>query len=165
MRLSILKEECSMLKNKLNRRDFLRMAALASAGFAAALSGCQTPAAEPEDEGAPSDAAPEEVAGDLRVLILQGPPVEPVNEFLATATQARYPNVNVEFEYVSGDHAEGVYTQAAGGSLADVIFSADLWVVPFALNDVTLDLKPLAEADDEFDLNDIFEAMLGLDVG
>lgn len=149
-----------MLRKKLSRRDFLRTAALAGAGLAVTLSGCQP--SEPEESAEEMAAAPGDVSGDLRVLILQGPPVEPVNEFLATATQAKYPNINVEFEYVSGDHAEGVYTQAAAGTLADVMFSADLWVVPFALNDVTLDVKPLAEADDEFDLDDIFPAMLGL---
>ncbi len=35
-------------------------------------------------------------------------------------------------------------------------------MVPFAQNDVTLDLKPLAEADPEMDINDIFPSMLGL---
>jgi multiple sugar transport system substrate-binding protein len=34
--------------------------------------------------------------------------------------------------------------------------------VPFALNDVTLDLKPLAEANPDVDLDDVFPAMLGL---
>lgn len=148
---------------KLSRRDFLRTAALASAGLAATLSGCgaATPTAAPTSETT-TGSAPAEPSGDLRALILQGPPVEPVCEFLQTATTAKYPQVSVTFEYVSGDHAEGVYTQAAAGTLADVIFSADLWVVPFALNDVTLDLKPLAEADPDMDLNDIFPAMLGL---
>ncbi|MDF1513459.1 MAG: extracellular solute-binding protein [Anaerolineae bacterium] len=144
-----------MMSTKLSRRDFLRMTALASAGLAATLAGC-TPAPEDEPMGGG------EPEGDLRVLSLSGPPVLPVCEFLATATQAKYPKVNVEFEYVSGDHAEGVYTQAAAGTLADCLFSADLWVVPFAQNDVSLDLKPLAEADAEMDLDDIFPSMLGL---
>lgn len=155
-----------MITKKLSRRDFLRTAALASAGLAVTLSGCGTPAPatqEPsEGAGEAPGEAPAEVAGDLRVLVLPGPPVEPVCEYLATATTAKYPNVKVNFEYISGDHSEGVYTQAAGGTLADVLFSADLWVVPFAQNDVTLDLKPLAEADPEVDLDDIFPAMLGL---
>ena len=146
-----------MSVTKFSRRDFLRMATLAGAGLAVTLAGCKPKAAEEGTTGAGGE--PE---GDLRVLILQGPPVEPVNEFLATATTAKYPNVNVKFEYVSGDHAEGVYTQAAAGTLADVIFSADLWVVPFALNDVTLDMRPLAEGDSDMDLDDIFPAMLGL---
>lgn len=143
-----------MSKSKLSRRDFLRMTALASAGLAFTLAGCK-----PKEEEAPMGAEP---SGELRCLVLQGPPVEPVAEFLATATAAKYPDVKVNFEYVSGDHAEGVYTQAAAGTLADVLFSADLWVVPFAQNDVTLDLKPLAEADSEMDINDIFPSMLGL---
>jgi len=144
-----------MLTTKLSRRDFLRAAAVAGAGLAVSLTGCRPRAEEPQ----PTGADPE---GKLRVLILQGPPVEPVNEFLSTATTAKYPKVNVDFEYVSGDHAEGVYTQAAAGTLADVLFSADLWVVPFAQNKVTLDLKPLAEGDAEMDIDDIFPSMLGL---
>ncbi len=100
-----------MSKTKLSRRDFLRMTALASAGLAFTLAGCT-----PKEEEAPMGAEP---AGELRCLILQGPPVEPVAEFLATATAAKYPDVKVNFEYVSGDHAEGVYTQAAAGTLAD----------------------------------------------
>lgn len=151
-----------MLKRKLSRRDFLRTAALAGAGLAVTLSGCKQAAPATEEAASGTTTAPAEPSGELRVFILQGPPVEPVNEFLATATTAKYPKVKVKFEYVSGDHAEKVYTQAAAGTLADVIFSADLWVVPFALNDVTLDLKPLAEADPEMDLDDIFPAMLGL---
>jgi multiple sugar transport system substrate-binding protein len=151
-----------MLRKKLSRRDFLRTAAVAGAGLAITLTGCQTPAPATPAPADDTTLAPGDVTGTLRVLILQGPPVEPVNEFLSTATTARYPNVKVNFEYVSGDHAEGVYTQAAGGTLADVMFSADLWVVPFAQNKVTLDIKPLAEGDAEFDLDDIFPAMLGL---
>ncbi|MBN1874260.1 MAG: extracellular solute-binding protein [Anaerolineae bacterium] len=152
-----------MLKQQLSRRDFLRTAALAGAGLAMTLAGCQK--ITPTDEASETtSSAPAEVSGDLRVLILQGAPVEPVNEFLATATTAKYPKVDVNFEYISGDHAEGVYTQAAAGTLADVIFSADLWVVPFAMNDVTLDMKPLAEADPDMDLDDIFPSMLGLGV-
>ena len=151
-----------MLRKKLSRRDFLRTAAVAGAGLAITLTGCQSPAPATPVPADDTTLAPGDVTGTLRVLILQGPPVEPVNEFLSTATTSRYPNVNVQFEYVSGDHAEGVYTQAAGGTLADVMFSADLWVVPFAQNNVTLDMMPLAEADAEFDIDDIFPAMLGL---
>jgi multiple sugar transport system substrate-binding protein len=100
--------------------------------------------------------------GELRVMPLVGPPVEPVCELLSAALTGQHPDLKVKFEYQTGDWSEGIYTKAAGGTLADVFFSADLFVVPFAKNEVSLDLKPLAEADPEVDLNDIFPAMLGL---
>ena len=102
------------------------------------------------------------LTGELRALVLKGPPVEPVGELLAAALTSKYPQAKIKFEYIVGDHAEGVYTKAAAGTLADVFFSADLWVVPFAKQGVSLDLKPLADADPEIDLKDIFPTMLGL---
>ena len=53
-------------------------------------------------------------------------------------------------------------TQAAAGTLADVIFTADLFVVPFAQQGVTIDMQPLADADPTFDLSDVYPNMLGL---
>lgn len=145
-----------MSKAKMSRRQFLRSAALAGAGLITTQAGCQ-------GKGAGEDVVAVDAAeGELRVLILAGPPVEPVNELLAAGLTAKYPKIEPKFEYITGDHSEGVYTAAAAGTLADVFFSADLWVVPFAKNDVSLDLKPLAEGDSGIDLDDIFPSMLGL---
>jgi len=103
-----------------------------------------------------------DLKGELRVFLAAGAPVEPVHEFLSASMTGRFPDVSVKFEYIVGDQAEKVYTQAAAGTLPDVIHTADLWVVPFANNGVTLDLKPMAEADPEVDLDDVFPSMLGL---
>ena len=65
---------------------------------------------------------------------------------------------------VSGDLAEKYYTAAAAGTLSDVFFSADLFVVPFANNNVTLDLTPYTEGDPDIDIDDVFPNMLGLGV-
>jgi multiple sugar transport system substrate-binding protein len=100
--------------------------------------------------------------GELRIDALQGAPVEPVLDLLTSAITGKYPKVSVKLEYISGDRAEGAYAKAAAGTLADVIFSADLWVVPFAKQGVTLDIKPLADADTEWDINDVIPSMLGL---
>ena len=140
----------------LSRRDFLKVAGVAGTG--ALLAACVAPAAAP----APSGGAAAQEPTELRVLILKGPPVEPVNEFLTEATKAKNPNITSKFEFISGDMAELIYAQAAAGTLADVFFSADLYAVPFAKNDVSLDLKPLAETDSDVKLDDVFPAMLGL---
>ncbi|MDQ3250379.1 MAG: substrate-binding domain-containing protein, partial [Chloroflexota bacterium] len=147
------------MTNQLSRRDFLKAASVAGAGVL--LAACAAPVAAPAAETA-GDGAPAKMAGELRVLTLKGPPAEPVNEFLAEAITAKYPDVTTKFEYISGDLAELVYAQAAAGTLADVFFTADLYAVPFAKNDVSLDLKPLTEGDADVDLNDVFPAMLGL---
>lgn len=144
------------MTNQLSRRQFLKAAGVAGAG--AVLAACvAAPAAAPAGGGATTQEPVE-----LRVLIAKGPPVETVNEFLTEATKAKNPNISTKFEYISGDLAELVYAQAAAGTLADVFFSADLFAVPFAKNDVSLDLKPLAETDTDVKLDDVFPAMLGL---
>lgn len=148
------------MTNQLSRRDFLKAAGITSASVM--LAACVAPAAAPAGDTAASGGAPAKFAGELRVMILKGPPVEPVNEFLTEATKAKYPEVTTKYEYISGDLAELVYAQAAAGTLADVFFSADLYAVPFAKNDVSLDLKPLAETDSDVKLDDVFPAMLGL---
>ena len=146
------------MTNQLSRRQFLKAAGVAGAG--AVLAACvAAPAAAPA--GAGGGATTQEPV-ELRVLIAKGPPVETVNEFLTEATKAKNQNVSTKFEYISGDLAELVYAQAAAGTLADVFFSADLFAVPFAKNDVSLDLKPLAETDTDVKLDDVFPAMLGL---
>jgi len=71
-------------------------------------------------------------SGELRVFILKGAPVEPVNELMAASLTGRFPEVKVQFEYVVGDFGEQVYTRAAAGTLADVVWNADLFCVPFA---------------------------------
>jgi multiple sugar transport system substrate-binding protein len=150
----------SVQRRTVSRRNFLRLAA--AAGGMAALAACAAPAppAASTASGGEAAAAPEPI--ELRVSILQGAPVQPVNEFLSEATTAKNPNVTAKFEFISGDLAELVYAQAAAGTLADVFFSADLYAVPFAKNDVSLDLKAMAEGDPDVDLDDVFPAMLGL---
>lgn len=147
------------MSTQLSRRDFLKAASIAGTG--AMLAACVAPAAAPAQETAGSS-GPAKFSGELRVLVAKGAPVEPVNEFLSEATIAKYPEVTTKFEYISGDLAELVYAQAAAGTLADVFFTADLFAVPFAKNDVSLDLKPLADGDADVDLKDVFPAMLGL---
>lgn len=150
----------SVQRRTVSRRAFLRLAA--AVGGMAALAACAAPAPPAASTAGGGEAAPSVEPVELRVSILQGAPVEPVNEFLRDATTAKMPNVTAKFEFISGDLAELVYAQAAAGTLADVFFSADLFAVPFAKNDVSLDLRAMAEGDPDVDLDDVFPAMLGL---
>lgn len=140
-------------KQALSRRRFLQMAA--ATGGVLALAACAAPAA-------PGGAAPAQEAITLSAWIFQGPPVETINELIRTAFNRKHSDVTVNFNYITGDYAERVYAGAAAQTLGDIFFSADLFVVPFAKNDVSLDLLPFTEADTEVDLDDVFPSMLGL---
>jgi multiple sugar transport system substrate-binding protein len=148
---------------KLSRRDFLKTLALTGAG-SAFLAACNS--AEPTE--APGEAPPEAPAeppamtGELRMLTLQGPPVEPVQELIIPVFNEKYPDVTVKLEYDGAGNAEKYATAAAAGTMADVFFSADLWVVQFAKNNISMDIKPFADVDPDMDLSDIFPSMLGL---
>lgn len=145
-------------QQSVTRRGFLKAAAAVSG--TAALAAC-APVAGPEagGEGAMADEPVE-----LEISILAGAPVEPVNELIKASFNEKHPDVTVTFNMVSGDLAEKYYTAAAAGTLSDVFFSADLFVVPFANNNVTLDLTPYTEGDPDVDIDDVFPNMLGLGV-
>lgn len=167
------------MKN-VSRRNFLKAAAITTAG--GALAACAPQAAptpqvvevevtkivEGESKTVVITATPEPVVdapikeGEIRALVLKGPPVEPVQEFMMAAFQAKYPKVSVKLEYDGAGDSAKYAALAAAGTMADVFFSADLWVVPFAKNSISLDLKPLMDADKEMDSSDIFPSMLGL---
>ena len=154
---------------KVTRRELLRLLGLGSA--AAVVAACkpqvvietvekvvkETVVVEKEVE-----AQAVSYSGEMRVFVLPGAPVEPVNEFLSAALTARHPNVSVKFEYIVGDFFEQVYTRAAAGTLPDVVWNGDSLVMGLAQNGVTMDLLPWAEADPDVDLDDVFPAMLGL---
>ena len=98
----------------------------------------------------------------LRVNGLSGPPVSSVLEVLTENFEAQHPGVEVKIETGTGDYAEGLYAQAAAGTLADVIFTADIFTAPFVDAGLLLDMEELADGDDEFDLNDVYPSILGL---
>jgi multiple sugar transport system substrate-binding protein len=74
----------------------------------------------------------------------------------------RYPQVTVEVEFGAAEYADKVFTMTAAGALPDVIGTSDIHTAPFVDAGILLDLQPLAEADPEFDLDDIYENILGL---
>lgn len=151
-----------IIENPKNRTAITRRALLkaaAAVGGTAALAAC-APVADPQAGG---DTMADEPV-ELEISILPGAPVESVNELIKASFNEQQPDVTVTFNIVSGDLAENYYTAAAAGTLSDVFFSADLFVVPFANNGVTLNLTPYTEGDADVDIDDVFPNMLGLGV-
>lgn len=110
----------------------------------------------------PAPAQPEEKF-DLRVLIPCGPPVSDAYNIMLASFAATHPNVTIKKECAgSGDYAQGIYTMAAAGNLPDVIFSADLFTVPFVANGALLDMRPLAEGEKNQIFDDVYPNILAL---
>jgi len=87
----------------------------------------------------------------------------PVSDMLVEHFEETHPDTSVDVEYIPNDDvASTFFTQAAAGTLPDVVFIADLYVEPFVNGNVVIDMQPLAEADPDFDLSDIYDNLLGL---
>ncbi len=99
---------------------------------------------------------------DLRFTSHPDPGIDRVQKLLVQHYLDTNPGATVAVEPFAGDPAVQYATQAAAGTLADVIFTADLFVVPFAQQGITIDMQPLADADATFDLSDVYPNMLGL---
>jgi len=147
------------MKKSISRRDFLKAAALTSAG--AVLAACTSPTAAPAATATTTTATGGGLEGTIRVFALMGVPVTPVCQLLVAAVQAKNPKLNIKLDGYDGS-AEKIYTAAAAGTLDDVFFNSDGNLVPFVANKVCLDLKPYATVDPDISLDDIFAPMLGL---
>jgi ABC-type glycerol-3-phosphate transport system substrate-binding protein len=100
---------------------------------------------------------------EFRFGTLQGAFVDNVNTMLVDQFQKLHPEYDVKVEYITGDDISvALAAQAAAGTLPDVTFTADLYVVPFAKGGISVDMEPLAKADPNFDLSDVYENMLAL---
>lgn len=109
-----------------------------------------------------SVASAQDAQTEFRFGTLQGAFVDNVNAMLVEQFEALHPDMKVSVEYLTGDIAAALATQAAAGTLPDVTFTADLFVVPFAKGGISIDMEPLAKADPNFDLTDVYENMLAL---
>lgn len=99
---------------------------------------------------------------EIRFGTLQGAFIDNVNTMMVDQFQKAHPDVKVTMEYLTGDLGTVLAAQAAAGTLPDVTFTADLFVVPFAKGGISIDMEPLAKADPTFDLSDVYENMLAL---
>ena len=87
----------------------------------------------------------------------------PTAKLLTDNFAKTHPEVKVDTQLIANnDIAPTFYKEAAAGTLPDVVFTADSYVLPFNENGVTIDMEPLAKADTTFDLGDIYPNMLGL---
>lgn len=99
----------------------------------------------------------------FRFATLQGAFIDNVNALLVEQFNQLHPEIEVQVEYLpNGDISVPLTAQAAAGTLPDVTFTADLFVVPFAQAGISIDMLPLAQADPNFDLSDVYENMLAL---
>ena len=100
---------------------------------------------------------------EFRFGTLQGSFIDNVNSMLVEQFNKLHPDITVKMEYITGaDISVPLAAQAAAGTLPDVTFTADLYVVPFAKGGISIDMEPLAKADPNFDLTDVYENMLAL---
>jgi len=108
-------------------------------------------------------ASAQDAKKEFRFGTLQGAFVDNVNTMLVDQFKALHPEYDVKVEYITGDDISiALAAQAAAGTLPDVTFTADLYVVPFAKGGISVDMEPLAKADPNFDLSDVYENMLAL---
>lgn len=99
---------------------------------------------------------------EIRFGTLSGAFIDAVNEMLVNSFKEAHPDIEVKVEYVTDDYAGALTAQAAAGTLPDVVFIADLFVVPFVQNKIVIDMQPFADADTDIDINDVYEIMLDL---
>jgi multiple sugar transport system substrate-binding protein len=101
---------------------------------------------------------------DLRFTAHFDPGIDRVQQLLVEHYEETHPGATVTVEQFATSPGLDVQyaTQAAAGTLADVLFTADLYVVPFAQQGITIDMQPLVDADPDFDLSDVYENMLDL---
>jgi len=104
---------------------------------------------------------------DLRFTAHFDPGIDRVQQLLVKHyEEVAHPGAKVTVEPFSSDPNSPLDAQyataAAAGTLADVLFTADLYVVPFAQQGITIDMQPLADADPTFDLSDVYPNMLNL---
>jgi ABC-type glycerol-3-phosphate transport system substrate-binding protein len=109
-----------------------------------------------------STAIAQSTVTSIRFGTVQGSFIDNVNTMMVDQFTAAHPDITVTTEYITGDTATVLATQAAAGTLPDVVFNADLYVTPFARGGISIDMEPLALADPTFDLSDVYPNMLGL---
>jgi multiple sugar transport system substrate-binding protein len=156
------KEETQM-KRYLRRNKGILIVSLLLMVLLAACAAPAVPAGSPATTGGETGSAGQAPAGlTLRFYTSSGDHAIASGELMLNAFKERYPNATVEVEYGAADYADKVFTMAAAGNLPDVMLTADIFTAPFVDAGVLLDMRPLAEIDSEFDLDDVYPSILGL---
>lgn len=98
----------------------------------------------------------------IRFATVNDPNINKVTEMLVDAFHEKHPDVEVQIEYLTGEYSDALAAQAVAGTLPDVVFTADLFIVPWVQNNILLDMQSFAEADQDIDINDVYPIMLDL---
>lgn len=136
------------------------MAAMLLLGVAA-FAGCdQTPV----DTGT-SDITidlPSDYSASITLGVMNDPgEISNAEKFIESFNE-KYPKISVQIEPISGSYAEYILNNAAAGLIPDVFWVGDDSVTRFAENDLLLNLDDVIAADDEFDINAYYPAMVKL---
>jgi len=132
--------------------------------------GASTAAAPPATSAAGSaTAAPAtsgelsaDTTGEITIYTVSGAP-EAVLKTMQADFNVKYPKVTFKYNvHGAGDFAEAMFAKGAANNLEDIIFNADLYVPPFVDADLLVDMEALAKADSSFNMDDIYESILGL---
>jgi multiple sugar transport system substrate-binding protein len=126
--------------------------------MAVTLAACTTP----PSGMTPSAAAPDPAAVTLRFYNPNSDTRVASSTLMLRNFSERYSEATVELEFGATNYTDKIFTMAAAGTLPDIIGTSDIHTAPLVQAGVMLDLQPLAEADPEFDLDDIYENILGL---
>jgi multiple sugar transport system substrate-binding protein len=141
-----------------------RLGLVASGILTLVLSACAVPAGVPAattDAGTSAE-APASDGWTLRFYTSSGDHATAANNLMEEKFKEKYPNIEVAVEFGADDYADKVFTMAAAGNLPDVMLTADIYTAPFVDAGVLLDMQPLADVDDEIDISDVYESILGL---
>lgn len=141
----------------------------------ALITGCSSTAQSPAASGstsasqpaatsaAPATSPPSAAATTITFGMNSSSSLLPTAKLLTDNFAKTRPEVTVDTQLIANDDiAPTFYKAAAAGTLPDVVFTADSYVLPFNENGVTVDMEPLAKADPSFDLTDIYPNLLGL---
>ncbi len=97
----------------------------------------------------------------LRFSMLQDPGEIKNAQALGSGFSKLHPNVSFSYEPISGTYDQKILTEAAGGTLPDIFWIADVYVPEFASKGIMLQLDSQF-AQDKVNLNDVYPGMLGI---
>jgi multiple sugar transport system substrate-binding protein len=112
-------------------------------------------------DNTPSTTATASQPVKLRFSMLQDPGEIKNAKALGSAFSKLYPHVSFSYEPVAGTYDQKILTEAAGGTLADVFWIADVLVPEFASKGIMLELDTQF-TQDKVNIGNIYPSMLGL---
>jgi len=73
-----------------------------------------------------------------------------------------HPNIVIKLQPIVGDLVQKEFIKASAGTLPDVMYSADVFTLPFGYRHIIQNMQPYIDADPSFNVKDIFPVMLNL---